>query len=175
MPWRRFVPELDDDDWLTARRTEGRSVRRIAGTVGVDPGRVRNALREAGLAPRIHLVRRSVPELTDVEWLTDRRGDGWSVRRIASHLHASGACSCRGSRPRDRLDAARLGTRSSSSAGTPAEQQDPGTERRFRARHGRRFDVARPSFCAARLAVGHPIECSPLRSTRRALALQGVA
>jgi AraC-like DNA-binding protein len=87
MPRRRFVPELDDVDWLTARRTEGWSVRRIAGTVGVDPGRVRNALREAGLAPRIHLVRRSVPELTDVEWPTDRRGDGWSVRRIASHLH----------------------------------------------------------------------------------------
>jgi hypothetical protein len=54
MPGRRVIAELDDVDWLTARREQGWSGRRIATTVGVNPGRVREGLREAGFRPVSH-------------------------------------------------------------------------------------------------------------------------
>jgi DNA-binding CsgD family transcriptional regulator len=84
MPARRRIPELDDLDWLTTRREQGWTITRIAESVGADPGRVRKALRDAGLPPRL---RRDVPELADVDWLTERRREGWTVQQIANHLH----------------------------------------------------------------------------------------
>ena len=81
---RRSVSELEDANWLTARRSEGWSARRIAESLGVDRGRVRQALRQAGLPTRID---RDVPELADAAWLTARREDRWPTRRIAAVLH----------------------------------------------------------------------------------------
>jgi hypothetical protein len=77
--------ELEDQDWLIARRREGWSGRRIATRLGVDPGRIRRALRQAGLVTRIEV---DVPEVANVAWLTDRRQDRWPIKRIAAVLHA---------------------------------------------------------------------------------------
>jgi hypothetical protein len=64
-PGRGLIAELDDVGWVTARREQGWSVSHIATTIGVNPGRVRAALREAGLPPHLAPATRNVPELAD--------------------------------------------------------------------------------------------------------------
>jgi transposase-like protein len=86
VPGRRVIADLDDVAWLAARREEGWSIRRIAASVGVDPTQVRQALRDAGLPPRLKRAR-PVPELADAAWLAERRRDRWNVPRIARYLH----------------------------------------------------------------------------------------
>ena len=122
---------LADRQWLTRRRAEGATVRKLAAELGTSADRVGAAVRAAGLPPlRRNGSHPAFPELYDVEWVG---ATGRQIVRTDSMLWRDG--------PPDRLGRSVVARRPASSISVSPR---PGETEHPRSLFGHRLAAIRP-------------------------------